>query len=139
MSEKCKQCGFVGSAGCISCATSEKLSRLTAELAEWKSNFEAMEKAGAEQAKRADENYVELDKERKKRHYAEGKWVMCRKELAKAREALDIARSLIIRHHACHVVQRAGAFCPVCHRDDGTEPEMDQIYDALKEAADGKE
>ena len=59
-------------------------------------------------------------------------------ELAKAREALNIARSLIIRHHACHVVQRAGAFCPVCHRDDGTEPEMDQIYDALNEAAEGR-
>ena len=48
--------------------------------------------------------------------------------------ALRTARELIIRHHDATVIQHAGCFCPVCHRPDGSEPEIDQIHAALRKA-----
>lgn len=53
-------------------------------------------------------------------------------EIAELRAALQTAYGLITRHHEAGVRQEAGCFCPVCHREDGTEPEMDQIAAALK-------
>ena len=49
-------------------------------------------------------------------------------------EALGIAYRHIVDHHADHIVQRAGQFCPVCHHEDHTEPEMDQIVNVLHAA-----
>lgn len=46
-------------------------------------------------------------------------------------DALQTAYSLIIRHHEAGIKQEAGCFCPVCHREDGTEPEIDKVYAAL--------
>jgi len=54
-----------------------------------------------------------------------------RRELEETVAALRVARSLIIRHHETGIEQHAGAFCPVCHRPDGSEPEIDQIFAAL--------
>ena len=56
-------------------------------------------------------------------------------EIRRLREALRTAQSLVNRHHACHIVQRPGQYCPVCHREDGTEPELDEIAVALKGGA----
>jgi hypothetical protein len=54
-------------------------------------------------------------------------------------DALRTAYGLIFRHHECGVRQELGCYCPVCHREDGTEPEMDQIIatlDAVKGESD---
>ncbi len=47
------------------------------------------------------------------------------------RAALDVARGLVIRHHEASFRPLCGQFCSVCHRTDGSEPEMDQIAAAL--------
>jgi hypothetical protein len=49
--------------------------------------------------------------------------------------ALRTAFSLIVRHHKCGVMPDWGGFCQVCHRKDGTEPEMDEIVAALAKMA----
>ena len=59
------------------------------------------------------------------------RFVVPRREYDQALDALNAARSLIVRHHEASVTQRAGHFCPVCHRPDGSEPEIDQIFNAL--------
>lgn len=48
------------------------------------------------------------------------------------KKTLEIAYILIVRHHAAHVVQDWGSYCKVCHRADGTEPEIDEIAKALR-------
>ncbi len=60
------------------------------------------------------------------------RWFVPRAEYDEMREALQVARSLIVLHHDCSVRQSAGMFCPVCHHEDGTEPEMDRIHAALR-------
>ena len=46
--------------------------------------------------------------------------------------ALRAAYVLIVRHHEASVSRFApGKFCPVCHNDDGSEPEMDRIAVAI--------
>lgn len=50
----------------------------------------------------------------------------------KTKDALSRALGLIVRHHEAGRAPLAwGGFCSVCHRKDGTEPEMDQILEAL--------
>ena len=58
-------------------------------------------------------------------------------EIRRLREALRTAQSLVNRHHACNIMDKLklGGFCPVCHREDGTEPELDEIAVALKGGA----
>ena len=62
------------------------------------------------------------------------RWWVPRSEYDTLYTALRVARSLVIRHHDCAVVQSAGCFCPVCHRKDGTEPEIDLMHSALDAA-----
>jgi hypothetical protein len=45
--------------------------------------------------------------------------------------ALEVAKSLILRHHDCSKQVTAGSLCPHCCQQDGTSPELDQIWDAL--------
>lgn len=59
------------------------------------------------------------------------RWWVPRSDYDKVVDALRVAKSLIVRHHDCSIVQIAGCYCPVCHRSDGNEPEMDLINDAL--------
>jgi hypothetical protein len=49
----------------------------------------------------------------------------------KLAEALQTAFRLIVLHHECGVQQELGCYCLVCHHKDGTEPEIDQIKEAL--------
>ena len=60
-------------------------------------------------------------------------WVP-RAEYDQAIEALRLAYEHIVCHHASHVVQSPGAFCPVCHHKDGSEPEMDEIAAVIHSA-----
>ena len=54
-----------------------------------------------------------------------------RREYDAVIDALIVAHGLIVNHHECSVVQSPGAFCPVCHKKDGSEPEMDKIHATL--------
>jgi len=46
--------------------------------------------------------------------------------------ALEVARGLIVRHHNCYKKIEWGQPCPHCVREDGSQPEMDQIAKALE-------
>ena len=52
----------------------------------------------------------------------------------RAIDALGTAYSLIIKHHNCSKPIVLGKCCPHCVREDGTEPELDQITSVLREA-----
>lgn len=54
-----------------------------------------------------------------------------RQDYDKAIAALETAFGLIVRHHDSSVTHSWGSFCPVCHKQDGTEPEMDEIKNVL--------
>jgi hypothetical protein len=56
-----------------------------------------------------------------------------RARVKRLENALKIAHALIVRHHDNNVQQSWGVYCPVCHRQDGTEPEMDAIKRSLEE------
>lgn len=45
--------------------------------------------------------------------------------------ALKVAQVHIMKHHDCSIEMRVGEFCPVCHRKDGSEPEMNEISEAI--------
>lgn len=53
-----------------------------------------------------------------------------RARVAELEEAIGTAMGLIVRHHEVGVRQVSGCFCPVCHREDGSEPELDAIQSA---------
>ena len=52
-------------------------------------------------------------------------------EISQLRKALTTAYNLVVKHHNCNIVKIAGALCPVCHREDGTEPELEEIAKSL--------
>ena len=52
----------------------------------------------------------------------------------RAIDALGTAYSLIVQHHNCSKPIVLGQCCPHCVREDGTEPELDQISSVLREA-----
>lgn len=61
------------------------------------------------------------------------RWYVPRSDFEKVHQGLFTARRLIIRHHDCTLPQITwGGFCPACHQVDGSEPEMDQIFEALE-------
>jgi hypothetical protein len=47
------------------------------------------------------------------------------------RDVLEMAYRHIVNHHSSSVIQSPGAFCPVCHHADNSEPEMDAIVRCL--------
>lgn len=53
-------------------------------------------------------------------------------ERERLRAALEVARDLIIKHHNCSKPVQLGCLCPHCAREDGSSPELDQIWDALR-------
>ena len=53
------------------------------------------------------------------------------KENESLRKTINVALGLILKHHKVGVQQELGCFCPVCHHEDGTEPELDAIHKAL--------
>ncbi len=57
------------------------------------------------------------------------------KRIAELEAALKLARSHVISHHAAHLNGGELGWCPVCHKEDGTEPEMDLIDSALNGGA----
>ena len=57
------------------------------------------------------------------------------KRIAELEAALKLARSHVISHHAAHLNGGDLGWCPVCHKEDGTEPEMDLIDSALNGGA----
>jgi ribosomal protein L32 len=52
----------------------------------------------------------------------------------RAIDALGTAYRLIVQHHNCSKPIVPGQCCPHCVREDGTEPELDQISSVLREA-----
>ena len=55
-------------------------------------------------------------------------------------EALRIAQRHTVAHHACNTIEnlKAGGLCPVCCKEDGTEPELDKIAAALAKMEGGQ-
>lgn len=52
-------------------------------------------------------------------------------DYARMRDALEVARSLILQHHNCSVRVEPGQMCPHCCEADGSSPKLDKIWDAL--------
>jgi len=55
------------------------------------------------------------------------------KRIRELEDALRTARSLIVEHHNCSKPVMLGQPCPHCVKEDGSEPEMNQIAKALRE------
>ena len=53
-------------------------------------------------------------------------------------EALKTARGLIVRHHSDGTTAVAGKYCSICHHADGSEPEIDEIFNAIAKAEAGE-
>jgi thiol-disulfide isomerase/thioredoxin len=66
------------------------------------------------------------------------RFVVSRRDYDEAISALHTAESLIIKHHNCSKPVLLGLFCPHCHHEDGTEPELDQIAQAIHRSKDLK-
>lgn len=59
-------------------------------------------------------------------------WLVPRSDFEQVHQALVTARGLLVRHHEYGRTPTPwGGFCSICHREDGTEPEFDQIHAAL--------
>jgi hypothetical protein len=90
------------------------------EVEEWKSKHHA---AWTKASDRMGDEYTKLAAERNS--------LVTR--VKRLENVLKIAHALIVRHHDNNVQQGWGVYCSVCHRQDGTEPEMDAIKRVMSE------